>query len=101
MFPHLYRDSHYTFSTHASLQELKASNIDVHTAQYHSEFKYKESVRKDTGVYTITIKNEHGQDSADIDVVVLGKSSVVSDFRLGRHQNSPQKDDKNMLGNTG
>ena len=33
----------------------------------------KEPARKDTAVYTITVTNKHGSDSADLEVVVLGK----------------------------
>ena len=31
------------------------------------------SERKDTGKYKIALKNEFGEDSGDIDVIVLGK----------------------------
>lgn len=60
---------------------MKGPQIDVNTEQHHSVFKYKDSVRKDTGVYKITITNEHGSDSAEIDVVVLGKARLNPGFR--------------------
>ena len=31
------------------------------------------SVRGDTGKYTVTLKNDHGEDQGDINVIVLGK----------------------------
>ena len=40
--------------------------------EYHCTLTYKDAVRKDSGIYTITVTNEHGSDTADIDVVVLG-----------------------------
>lgn len=48
---------------------------------------YKTTARRNTGIYTVTVTNEYGSDSADIDLVILGPPSrpegplVVSDVR--------------------
>ncbi|KAK3103159.1 hypothetical protein FSP39_016894 [Pinctada imbricata] len=40
-----------------------------------SSLTYSNPARKDTGEYTVTVTNKHGDDSADIEVVVLGPPS--------------------------
>jgi len=40
------------------------------------------SVRGDTGKYTITAKNEFGEDSGDFNVVVLDKPSPPTDIAV-------------------
>lgn len=34
----------------------------------------KEPSRKDTAMYNVTVTNKHGSDTADVEVVVLGKT---------------------------
>jgi hypothetical protein len=37
----------------------------------------KDPSRKDTAMYSITVSNKHGTDSAEIEVVVLGKQNLT------------------------
>lgn len=47
--------------------------MKVANAEYVSNIICRESARKDTAVYTITVTNDHGSDSAEIELVVLGQ----------------------------
>ena len=47
--------------------------MKVASAEYTSTIICRTAERKDTAKYTITVTNEHGSDSADIDLVVLGQ----------------------------
>ena len=38
----------------------------------------KNCVRKDTGIYTITVQNKHGKDDASLEIVVLGECVIRS-----------------------
>ena len=46
----------------------KANNVPKKTT-----LEAKNCSRKDTGIYTITVKNKHGSDSTNIEIVVLGE----------------------------
>ncbi len=47
--------------------------IKIVQQEYQATLTYKEATRKDTDLYCITVSNRYGEDSADIEVVVLGK----------------------------
>jgi len=47
--------------------------MKVANAEYMSTIICRTCERKDTAKYTITVSNEHGSDSAEIDLVVLGQ----------------------------
>jgi len=48
-------------------------NMKVANAEYVSTIICRSTERKDTDKYTITVSNEHGSDSAEIDLIVLGR----------------------------
>ena len=52
--------------------------MKVANAEYVSTIICREAQRKDTAVYTITVANEHGSDSADIELIVLGQCPRIS-----------------------
>jgi len=52
--------------------------MKVANAEYVSTIICREAQRKDTAKYTVTVSNEHGSDSADIELIVLGPSLAVS-----------------------
>lgn len=45
--------------------------VEIITAEKSNEIKIQSSVRGDTGIYTITVENEHGKDRASCSVTVL------------------------------
>ena len=47
--------------------------MKVANAEYTTTIVCRSTERKDTGKYTITVTNEHGSDSADIELTVLGQ----------------------------
>ena len=51
-------------------------NMKVANAEYVTTIICRDTARKDTDKYTITVTNEHGSDSAEIDLVVLGQYYV-------------------------
>ncbi|XP_025833492.1 twitchin isoform X4 [Agrilus planipennis] len=53
-----------------SSEEIKIDNID-----YNTKFFVSRAKRVQSGKYTITAKNSVGEDTADIDILVLGKPS--------------------------
>ena len=64
-------DPHLIF--HSTLQEVTPDGDVAWTnPDYSSVYTAKNSKRKDTAVYKITVTNEFGSDSAEMEVVVLG-----------------------------
>ncbi|KAK2158172.1 hypothetical protein LSH36_175g03003 [Paralvinella palmiformis] len=49
-----------------------SDQITLTNPEHRATMTYKNVQRKDTGIYVITVKNEFGTDSAEIDVIVLG-----------------------------
>ena len=49
--------------------------ISIENPDYLSKFVIAKAQRKHTGKYTITAKNSSGTDSAEVDILVLGKPS--------------------------
>ena len=47
-------------------------NVRITNPEYSSTIVYRGAERKDTSKYTITVANEYGKDTADIEVIVLG-----------------------------
>jgi len=54
--------------------------MKVANAEYVSTIVCRSAERKDTSKYTITVTNEHGSDSADIELVVLGQYRRTVDY---------------------
>jgi len=54
--------------------------MKVANAEYISTIICRGAERKDTAKYVITVSNEHGEDSAEIDLVVLGQYATVQLF---------------------
>ncbi|KAL1129846.1 hypothetical protein AAG570_012790 [Ranatra chinensis] len=52
---------------------LQTNRILVDSSPNHAKIHVSNSVRSDSGKYTITAKNEYGEDSADIEVTVVSK----------------------------
>lgn len=50
-----------------------ADNIKIANPDYSSTIVYRRAERADTGAYKITVTNEYGSDTADINVIVIGK----------------------------
>ncbi|XP_052800015.1 twitchin-like isoform X4 [Mya arenaria] len=50
-------------------------NTAISVAPKDSTITRKECPRQNTGIYKITVENKHGQDSAEVEVVVLGPPS--------------------------
>ena len=48
------------------------TNVEIINIDYNTKFDIKEAKRANNGVYTIFAKNEHGEDRAEIELVVLG-----------------------------
>lgn len=48
--------------------------------EHSATLTFKTAVRKDTQIYKITVENEYGKDTAEIDVLVLGKTDVTWKF---------------------
>ena len=46
------------------------------TTSDNTSLRVDASTRQDSGKYTITAKNDHGKDSADIEVVVVDKPGI-------------------------
>ena len=57
-------------------------NIKITNVTYTSTLVCKKALRKDTTKYTITVTNEHGSDTADIQVVVLGALNLNDEFSI-------------------
>lgn len=49
--------------------------IRIDTSDYNTKFFISKAKRLQTGKYTITAKNEVGEDTADLEITVLGKPS--------------------------
>lgn len=59
---------------HKNGQKLPQTNrLSIDTTDEKTQFRIDQSVRTDAGKYTITASNQHGKDSADIDVIVVDK----------------------------
>jgi hypothetical protein len=55
------------------VQNLTSSaNLKIATVEYTSSIVCREAARSDTATYKITVTNDYGTDSADIEVIVLG-----------------------------
>jgi len=54
--------------------------MKVANAEYMSTIVGRSTERKDTAMYTITVTNEHGSDSAEIELVVLGQCRTVTSY---------------------
>ncbi len=50
-----------------------ADNIKIANPEYSSTIVYRRVERTDTGAYKITVTNDYGSDTADINVIVIGK----------------------------
>ena len=50
-----------------------SSSRRIEDIPYNSKFSIDKSLRKDTGLYTITATNKWGQDVAEIDIIVVCK----------------------------
>ena len=48
------------------------------TKQFESNLVYRKTERRDTSIYILTVTNEWGKDSCEIDVVVLGESIILA-----------------------
>ena len=44
---------------------------------YKSTISYKSTVRKDNNLYKLTVTNENGSDTAEVEVVVLGEQPMI------------------------
>jgi len=64
--------------------------MKVANAEYISTIICRETQRKDTAIYTITVSNDHGSDSADIELIVLGRYLAVVQY-LGVKERSHVK----------
>jgi len=49
----------------------------VLNAEYITTIICESAEREDTAKYTISVNNDHGSDSADIELVVLGQYRIV------------------------
>lgn len=50
--------------------------LQAETTSDQTRLHIGSSVRKDSGKYTITAKNDYGKDSADIEVIVVDKPGI-------------------------
>lgn len=51
--------------------------VKIDNPDYMTKFSVKRTLRGDTGTYTITAVNDSGQDTAELEVVVLGNKMVI------------------------
>lgn len=52
---------------------LSADNRKIDNVPYNTKFHLTDTKRKDTGVYKIHAVNRHGQDTAELEITVIGK----------------------------
>ena len=68
---------------HIILQELKTEGrLKITDVDYLSTVACQKADRKDTALYVITVTNEYGKDSAEIEVVVLGMIELIDSSYL-------------------
>ena len=57
-------------------EELKTNEVyNINDVDYNTKFTLNRATRKTRGVYTLTAKNEVGEDTAEVEIKVLGKPS--------------------------
>ena len=56
-------------------EDVVTSNeiIKIKNSPKESELAGKDCIRKNTGIYKITVENKHGKDDAELEIVILGK----------------------------
>lgn len=59
-----------------SIQLPESNRVSVDTNSEKTVIRIEESIRSDAGKYTVTASNEHGKDSADIEVIVIDKPGI-------------------------
>lgn len=56
------------------IQVVQSSEtLQIDTSDYNTKFLIYRASRAHTGVYTITAKNSQGEDSATVEIKILGK----------------------------
>ncbi|XP_067613922.1 twitchin isoform X10 [Eurosta solidaginis] len=58
-----------------NLKVPETSKISHYTNSERTVFRIDDSTRQDAGMYTVTVLNEFGKDSADIEIIVVDKPS--------------------------
>lgn len=51
--------------------------VHVETSQGHCIFTIEGTERQDEGIYSVVVRNPAGEDTADINVKVVGKTELV------------------------
>jgi len=74
-------DVTWTKNDKTTITSSKEMNIEVRKTE-KTVLTIAKAVRKDCGKYTIKVKNNLGEQSADINLTVLGSKCNTSDFTL-------------------
>ena len=56
-----------------SQEIVPGDDVVITNPTYQSILKFEVAKRRDTAIYTITVTNEFGSDTADLEVVVMGR----------------------------
>lgn len=52
--------------------------MTIESEEYKTTFILQKAKRSDSGIYTITAKNDSGTDKADVEIVVLSELIVIN-----------------------
>jgi len=52
--------------------------LTIESEDYKTTFVLQKAKRPDTGIYTITAKNDSGSDKADVEIVVLSELTAAA-----------------------
>lgn len=56
--------------------------MTIESEEYKTTFILQKAKRSDSGIYTITAKNDSGTDKADVEIVVLSELNVPRLMKL-------------------
>lgn len=51
-----------------------SANVKIENEDYNTKLQMTNTTRSDTGKYTIKAVNDSGQDEADVEIIILGKT---------------------------
>lgn len=68
-----------TITWNFAMKEMQSGpRTKIENEDYNTKIAIAETTRKDTGIYTVIAVNSNGRDEAPVEVVVLGKFSVMN-----------------------
>lgn len=56
--------------------------MTIESEEYKTTFILQKAKRSDTGIYTVTAKNDSGTDKAEVEIVVLSKLKKIKSHDL-------------------